>query len=74
MKRYALGWICSQLAWSVLVTTGTAAATQPLESFLERAKTHSFDAREASATERQRLSEADAALGRLVPSFSARGV
>ncbi len=74
MKRYALGWICGQLASFVLLTTGNAAATQPLESFLERAKTHSFDAREASATERQRLSEADAAVGRLVPSFSARGV
>ncbi len=74
MKRYGLGWISGQLASLVLLTTGNAAATQPLESFLERAKTHSFDAREASATERQRLSEADAAVGRLVPSFSARGV
>ncbi len=51
-----------------------AHATQPLESFLERAKTHSFDAREAAATETQRDAEASAALGRLTPSFSARGV
>jgi outer membrane protein TolC len=54
--------------------TASAHATQPLDAFLDRAKVQSFDAREASATEQQRSSEADAALGRLVPSFSARGV
>jgi outer membrane protein TolC len=51
-----------------------AAAMQPLDAFIERAKTQSFDAREASATERQRDSEADAALGRLTPALTARGV
>jgi outer membrane protein TolC len=51
-----------------------AHATQPLDAFLERAQAGSFDSREASATERQRAAEADAALGRLTPAFSARGV
>lgn len=50
-----------------------ASATQPLDVFLDKANTQAFDAREAAATERQRSAEADAALGRLIPSFSARG-
>jgi outer membrane protein TolC len=74
MKRYRLGWISGLLAAVLLLPAGRAYATQPLESFLERAKTHSFDAREAVATERQRQSEADVAVGKLTPSFSARGV
>ena len=74
MKRYGLGWISGLLASLVLLSAERAGATQPLESFLERAKASSFDAREAIATERQRASEADAALGKLTPSFSARGV
>ena len=49
-------------------------AQQPLDAFLERAKTQSFDSREALFTEQQRSSEADVALGRLVPAFTARGV
>jgi outer membrane protein TolC len=56
-----------------LCAPGSAHATQPLEVFLERSKTHSFDAREIEATRRQRSAEADAALGRLLPSFTARG-
>lgn len=59
---------------SVLLVSASAAATQPLEDFLQRAKTHSFDAREAGASEQQRQAEADAAFGRLTPSLSARGV
>jgi outer membrane protein TolC len=59
-----LCWLPSQSAW----------ATQPLDSFLERAKTQNFDAREAALTEQQRRSDADTALGRLTPAFSARGV
>lgn len=51
-----------------------AVATQPLDAFLERAETQSFDAREADAIQRQRSAEADAAFGRLTPAFSARGV
>lgn len=74
MKRYEMGWISGLLASLVLLGAGRAQATQPLDSFLERAKTHSFDAREAIATERQRASEADAAVGKLTPTFTARGV
>ncbi len=51
-----------------------ALATQPLDTFLEHAKTQSFDTREADATEHQRAAEADSALGRLTPAISARGV
>jgi len=51
-----------------------ASATQPLEEFLAKAKTHSYDVREIEATARQRDAEADAALGRLLPVFSARGI
>jgi outer membrane protein TolC len=74
MKRLRIGWISCAALSLVVLSAGSARATQPLESFLERAKTYSFDAREATATERQRSSEADAAVGRLTPSFSARGV
>jgi outer membrane protein TolC len=59
---------------ALTLASGRAHATQPLEAFLERAKTHSFEAREAVATETQRGAEANAALGKLTPSFSARGV
>jgi len=74
MKRLGMGWLSGAMLGVVLLSAGSVGATQPLESFLERAKTHSFDAREATATERQRVSEADAAVGKLAPSFSARGV
>jgi outer membrane protein TolC len=73
MKR-GIGWICSAAAGFIALSAAPAQATQPLEAFLERAKTHSFDAREATAIERQRASEADVAVGKLTPSFSARGV
>ena len=60
---------------ALLATVGrSASATEPLQAFLDRAKTHSFDAREAAATEQQRSAETNVALGRLTPSFSARGV
>jgi len=59
---------------AALATAGSAGATQPLESFLEAAKTSSFAAREASATERLRSADADTAFSRLTPAFSARGV
>jgi outer membrane protein TolC len=54
--------------------SAVAGATQPLDVFLDKASSQSFDAREAAATERQRSAEADAALGRLIPALSARGV
>lgn len=71
LKRF---FISCQVASAVSALPGVAAATQPLDAFLERAQAQSFDAREASATERQRSAEADAALGRLVPALSVRGV
>jgi outer membrane protein TolC len=51
-----------------------AHATQPLSAFLERAAGQSYDSRESAATFRQREAESDAALGRLLPALSARGV
>ena len=74
MKRLGMGWMCGGLWGFVVFSARLAGATQPLESFLERAKTQSFEAREATATERQRAAEADVAIGRLTPSVSARGV
>ncbi|MGC4089180.1 MAG: TolC family protein [Polyangiaceae bacterium] len=50
-----------------------AQATQPLETFMAAARTHSFDARESAVTSEQRDAEADAALGALLPSVTARG-
>lgn len=41
---------------------------------MDRVESQSFEAREALAAERQRILEADVALGRLIPSLSARGV
>jgi outer membrane protein TolC len=61
-------------ALAVLALAAPAGATQPLDSFLRQAAQQSFDTREARATEQQRTSEAQAALGRLLPALSARGV
>ena len=61
----------------VVATVGTATparATQPLDEFVSHAKTASFDAKELEATERQREAEAGAALGRILPVASVRGV
>lgn len=67
---------CISLLFSsvLALSAASASATEPLPTFLERARQHSFDAREAQATEVQRDAEASAALGKLVPSLSARGV
>lgn len=73
MKWRDLGYIVSVAALSV-TTAQSAFATEPLQAFLDRSKTHSFDAREAAATERQRAAETNVALGKLTPSFTARGV
>lgn len=51
-----------------------ALALQPLADFLQGAKTSNFDAREQAAAVEQRSWEASAALGRLLPSASVRGV
>ncbi|MEO6598853.1 MAG: TolC family protein [Polyangiaceae bacterium] len=54
------------------LSSATAHALQPIEYFYEGARVHSFDAREQLAASEQRDWEADAALGRLLPSFTAR--
>jgi outer membrane protein TolC len=61
---------------AALVTclSASALATEPLQAFLDKSRTHSFEAREAVAVEQQRSAEANAAFGKLTPSFSARGV
>ena len=61
-------------AGAVLSVTGLASATQPIETFLEAARTSSFDVREQMATVEQRDWEKESVLGRLLPSASARGV
>jgi outer membrane protein TolC len=73
MRRFGFAAICG-LVGALLLPARAAWATQPLESFLERAKTQNFDVREGHATERQRSAEADTALGHLTPAFTARGV
>ncbi|HWO14439.1 MAG TPA: TolC family protein [Polyangiaceae bacterium] len=70
-KRF--GIFCQVLGVAVPLARA-AWATQPLDAFLTRAEAQSFDSREASATERQRDAEADAALGRLTPTLTARGI
>ena len=59
---------------SLMLLAPPAKAVQPLETFLSAARTHSFQAREQQARARQRNWEQKAALGRLLPSFSARGI
>jgi outer membrane protein TolC len=61
-------------ALAALAASVPARATQPLETFIAGARTASFDAREASGTERQRRADADTAFSRLAPTFTARGV
>ncbi len=74
MKRAYFLSYCSLLALAVALSPAEAAALQPLQQFYESARTHAFDAREQQARIEQRDWEVDAALGRLLPSFSARGV
>ncbi len=59
---------------SLLLLSLPASAVQPLETFLSAARSHSFQAREQKTRVHQRDWEQKAALGRLLPSFSARGV
>lgn len=61
------------LGVTIAAAESPAHATQPLEEFLAAARTKNFDAREQMATKDQRDWEKDAALGRLLPSFTARG-
>ncbi|HET7541594.1 MAG TPA: TolC family protein [Polyangiaceae bacterium] len=59
---------------AILSLTSQARATQPLETFLESARTKSYEVREQSATVEQRNWEKESVFGRLLPSASARGV
>lgn len=75
MRSYFLS--ASSRILSLLALLGVAspaAATQPLDAFLTGARASGFDAREQAATSEQRAWEREAALGRLLPSLSARGV
>lgn len=56
-----------------LLSVSPAFALQPLNEFLAQAESHNFDVREARASAIQREGEAKTALGRILPSFSARG-
>lgn len=68
-------WVVHLCAFALpLGVSAPAVATQPLDAFLEQAKTQSFDVREVAATERQRVEESDVAFARLIPALSARGV
>src|SRR3954468_5506610 len=57
-----------------LLISAPANATQPLETFLESARKSNYEVREQTATAEQRSWEQESALGRLLPSASARGV
>lgn len=59
---------------AILLPSGNAQATQPLEMFLDAARRTSFDVREQRATVEQRSWETESAFGRLLPAASARGV
>lgn len=62
------------LGTSLALAPRPAAALERLTEFLAGAKTANFDARELRAVTEQRAWERDAALGRLLPALSARGV
>ncbi|MEI9952882.1 MAG: TolC family protein [Pseudomonadota bacterium] len=75
VRRYLLS---SSLRWAaaapLLLASGKASATQPIETFLEAARKSNYDVREQTATVEQRNWERESALGRLLPAASARGV
>lgn len=61
------------LAVAALLTSGTAHALQPLETFLEGARSASTSNRRAAFVEEERRSEAQGRLGAVLPSVSASG-
>lgn len=73
MIRFRKTLLTTTSAFAVLAAASAAHATQPLEDFLTKAKSQSFDSREQEATVIQRDAEAEAALGRLIPALLARG-
>ncbi len=58
----------------VLLGASPALALEPLETFLDGAQSQNFDLREQALLQVQREWETNTALGRLLPSFSARGI
>lgn len=60
--------------FAFLLIPEPASGTQPLAEFLAGAREQSFEARETRVTADQRRWEAEAARGRLLPTFTARGV
>ncbi|HWA72165.1 MAG TPA: TolC family protein [Polyangiaceae bacterium] len=72
--KSSLRWLNLVAVFTSILGARAAHATQPLSAFLERAASQSYDSRESAATFRQREAESDAALGRLLPALSARGV
>jgi outer membrane protein TolC len=58
----------------VLLAAHSAFALQPLMHFLESAKTRNPEVKEATANAKVQEADADASLGQLLPSVSARGV
>lgn len=75
IRRHFLSIHSQILIWGAFLGVARpASATQPLETFLAGGRSSSFDAREQAATADQRSWEREAALGRLLPSLSARGV
>jgi outer membrane protein TolC len=75
VRRYLLSsGLQITAAATLLLASGQARATQPIETFLEAARTNSYEVREQRATVEQRDWEKESAFGRLLPSASARGV
>lgn len=73
-RFFGIYLLSNSLKISALALIATPAfATQPLGDFISAAETQSFEARESSATVKQHHWEAEAARGRLLPSFTARG-
>ena len=75
VRRYLLSSSLQIAATAaLLLASRQALATQPLETFLEAARTSSFEVREQLATVEQREWERESVFGRLLPGVSARGV
>lgn len=75
ISRHLLSRASKYLVQALFVLVPTSAsAMQPLATFLEQAHSESFDAREQGVVARQRALEGEAALGKLLPSLSVRGV
>jgi outer membrane protein TolC len=74
MKKRVLTRIGFVTLAALTAGPSVAQATQPLQDFLSAAKTKNYSLREQRATKEQRDWEQDAALGRILPSFTARGI